>query len=112
MRFENHGDLSYELATAAMDWIESNTDATSVVVRMSNKSASSYVYVNWEDEDGEYVREVKISFTDHNGGNHEEQHTVRFEQIIEAIEDDGEYSHIEISQEDFDSLVHEAVSVI
>lgn len=111
MNFANHSELSNDLAEAARAKIMDETDATDAIVRFSNLSASVYIYVTWEDDDGEYVREEKISFSDHAGGNHEEQHTIRFDgQIEEICDEDVDYSHIEIESWKFDEMVDLAVS--
>ena len=78
---------------------------------MSNVSCSAYVEFSLENEEGDTVAERKVRFSDH-ADRHGSDMTIRIDDKITTIEDDGEYAETQISEEDYAGALAEAFSRI
>lgn len=108
LTFENFKQLSSELA---FDLIEKLNGEVGIDAEFgaSNQSPSRYVNITIADDDGEVVEEFKIRFSDH-ADRHGSDITVRFDHLIETIEDEGEYVATTIEGYRYEALIEEAFS--
>lgn len=113
--FRNYDELTTALVAATIERVATHP-AIKVAAGYSNVSSSAYVNVElWSlDEDGDrddVIDEIKVRFSDH-GDRYGSDVTLRIDELVEDIEDDGEHIETRISTEDFDALVVQALAAI
>lgn len=114
-RFDNFPALTESLAYDLTDAVEAlGLEDVTVSVGFSNQSCSSYVTVErmTEDEDGdEDFEEIKIRFSDH-ADRYGSDMTLRIDDKVETITEDGEYVAIEIDPATFSALIAQAMTEV
>jgi hypothetical protein len=115
--FDTTPDLSNELADAVESKLTGlNLKDVEISTSTSNVSPSSYVNVSFVelDEDGDVVDtldEFKLRFSDH-ADRYGSNETIRFDDKIEDIEEDGDYVETSIPSWQFEEMVNKGVSLI
>ena len=83
----------------------------------SQQSCSAYVLIDVSDEDGEpYVdengdSEISVRLSDH-ADRHGSTITIRIDNLVENIEEDGEHIETQISDEDYEACLTEAMAFV
>lgn len=111
-RFENYGELTSSLAFDLIEILKSD-DRLSVKFGFSNVSCSAYVNIDVMDEDGDYVEDgdFKVRFSDHSD-RYGSDISIRIEDRVEVIEDEGEYIAVKISAEDYAEMLADAEKAV
>ncbi len=115
--FDTTPDLSNELADAVESKLAGlNLKDVEISTSTSNVSPSSYVNVSFVelDQDGDVVNtldEFKLRFSDHTD-RYGSDETIRFDDKIEDIEEDGDYVETSIPSWQFEEMVNKGVSLI
>jgi hypothetical protein len=109
-RFENLPELSADLAFALIERLSARDDL-SVQFGASNQSCSRYVNIDILDEDGDYVEEFKVRFSDHDD-RHGSDITIRIDHLVSDIEEGSEFAAVEIGAEAYEAALVEAISAV
>jgi hypothetical protein len=109
-RFENLPELSADLAFALIERL-ADRDDLNVQFGASNQSCSRYVNIDILDEDGDYVEEFKVRFSDHDD-RHGSDITIRIDHLVSDIEEGGEFVAVEIGAEAYEAALAEAEAAI
>jgi hypothetical protein len=104
-RYDNFPALTSDLAYTLIDALKA--DGIDSRFGLSGQSCSAYVEVHVYDADGDGIGEVKARFSDH-ADQHGSDFTMRIDNLVDTIEDDGEYIATEIEEYKFDKLVADA----
>jgi hypothetical protein len=104
-RFKNFPELTAEMAFSLINDLKA--DGIDSDFGMSNQSCSAYVEISVYDEDDNYLDDVRARFSDHSD-RHGSDFTIRIDQLIRTVEEDGEYVATEINEEAFAKAVADA----
>ena len=105
--FENYPDLTADLAFNLIERLGLGEDAFG----FSNQSCSAYVNVTARDEEDEYLGEFKVRFSDH-ADRHGSDITIRIDDLVETVEEDGEYVEIRITDEQYQTALARAAAAV
>ena len=110
-RFSNYPELTSALAFDLIDAIEAaDWGAREITAEYgaSGQSCSRYVEISVYNEDDDFNDDFKIRFSDH-GDRHGSDVTLRIDDKIQTIEDEGAYIATEIDAADYAALITEAM---
>lgn len=109
--FHSYGDLTSDLAFDLIERLKASTPELDAQFGRSNQSCSAYVNVTAWDDEGDEAGAFKVRFSDHDD-RHGADLTIRIDRLCRAVEDDGEYLHIEIASEDYDAALEAALAKV
>jgi hypothetical protein len=108
--FANYPELTSSLAHDLIDMITahdfSGLDITAAF-GLSNISPSAYVEFSVYGDDGDLVAETKVRFSDH-ADRYGSDITIRIDDLIVTIEDEGDYVETQISEEHYAEALNRA----
>jgi hypothetical protein len=111
LRFANYPELSSALADDLISALK-GVDGLEVQFGASNQSASRYVNIEVLDEDGFFEGDgFKLRFSDH-PDRHGADKTIRFDSVVDDIEDEGEHVATEIDAERYNELLQQGLEAV